>query len=120
MVPKYLIFSVHNAIILDTQIPSDVTITYHATLNDAQARHQCYNKFTAVHNCNYNYTCRVTHISGQWLYCLNILQSSCKTETCIKNGRKWHGCEGEDIVITADSGLAATYGQMDLQIKYHR
>lgn len=96
--------SVHNALILDTQNPSDVTITYHTSFNDAKLGINAISNIQQYTTGTATIHVRVTHISGSGCIAQTSFKVVVRPEPALKMAGKWHGCDGESITITADSG----------------
>lgn len=99
--------SVHNALILDTQNPNDVTITYHATLTDAEQGTNAITNLQQYTTGSTTIHVRVTHISGNGCIALTSFNVIVRPKPVLSMAEKWHGCEGENISIVADSGFSS-------------
>lgn len=94
----------YTPIILDDQDPSDVTITYHTSLNEAESGINPIPDPSNLITGTATIYARATHDLSFDCAAFTWFKLTVNPMPVLNMKERWGGCEGEDVTITADSG----------------
>jgi len=98
--------SAYTALILGNQDPDDVTITYHKSQTGAEQGINAITDISGIATGNTTIYARVSHIANPDCILLTYFDLIVNPLPPINMDDTWGACEGNDVVITADSGYA--------------
>jgi gliding motility-associated-like protein len=96
----------YTPIILDGQDPQDVTITYHTLLTDAEQGINALPNPASVLSGTATIYARATHELNADCAAITWFDLIVNPMPQLSMKDKWGGCEGKDVIITADSGFS--------------
>ncbi|PZR19162.1 MAG: hypothetical protein DI539_14890, partial [Flavobacterium psychrophilum] len=96
--------SSYTPLILDVQDPNDVTITYHTSQSDAEQGSNPIPDVTNVNTSTATIYARATHDLSFDCAAVTWFKLTVNPMPVLTMKEKWGGCDGEDVVIIADSG----------------